>query len=103
MLGNVELEVHRPPDRVVVAAVWLMQKRYEIGILFNRAAFAQVGQAGPGVRALLHGAGELGAGNDGDVEFAGQRLERARDLGDLLYAVFAVARSRHQLEIVNDQ
>ena len=46
------------------------------------------------VAARLDRAGELGQRDDGDVQLLGERLERARDLRDLLLAVLRRARPR---------
>ncbi len=57
------------------------------------------------VLALLDLARELRQGNDGDVEFLGQRLQRRRDLGDFLHAVLGRASrgADEELDIVDDQ
>jgi hypothetical protein len=48
-------------------------------------------------------AAELGQGEDGDAELAGEGLDGAADLGDFDLAVFgAAAAAAHELEVVDD-
>src|SRR5829696_8402426 len=51
----------------------------------------------------FYSARELGDGEDGDVEVAGEDFESAADIGDLLLAVFrTVALPDHELQVVDD-
>lgn len=72
------------------------------GVLLDRARFAQVGEHRLVGGAALRSAGELGKGDDRDVELLGHDLEVSGDLRDLLHAVFAAPPGGHQLEVVDD-
>ena len=48
-----------------------------VGVLFDGARFAQIGQARPMVLAVFRAAVDLGQGDDGNVQLAGQELEPA--------------------------
>ena len=77
----------------------------DVGVLLDRARFAQVGELRPLVLALLDGAAELRQRQHRHVELLGQRLEAAGDLRDLLHAVLLarLARGAEELEVVDDQ
>ena len=79
-----------------------IDERDHVGVLFDRARLAQIGEQRAAVGAGLDLAVELRERDHRDAEFLGQRLERARDLGDLLFARFARPRRAHQLQIVDD-
>ena len=80
-----------------------VQKDYDVSVLLDGPALAQVRQPGRGIRPLLDGARKLGAGHDRDVELAGKRFEGPGDLGDLLHPIVAVDRRTHQLQVVDDE
>src|SRR6267378_219158 len=90
-------------DRPVVKLL-PVDEAHDVGVLFDRTRFAEVRQLRPPVlaAALLRRARQLRDRHDGNVELLGQRLERARDVGNLLLAVLDVARTLHQLQIVDD-
>src|SRR5207249_858933 len=72
-----------------------------VGVLFEAAAFAEVGEARLAALAVLGAAVELGQCDDGDLQFAGEELEPAGDSSDLLLpALFAVVRL-DELQIVD--
>ena len=76
-----------------------------IGVLLDRAALAQVAQHRHGRLAPLDGAGKLGDGQDGHVEFAGDLLECARDHAQFRHPVGLHRRARpgmHQLDVIDD-
>ena len=75
-----------------------------VGVLFDGPRFAQVGELGPLVVALLDGAAELGQGQHRHVQFLGQRLEALGDVGDFLDPVVAGAAGgrAQELEVVDD-
>src|SRR5258708_5439377 len=98
-LGNAfEALVGLGIDRPVVKLL-PVDEAHDVGVLFDRPRFAEVRQLGPPVlaAALLRRARQLRDRHDGNVELLGQRLERARDVGNLLLAVLDVARTLHQL------
>src|SRR5215475_3920034 len=82
-------------------AIRPVQEEDEVGVLLEGARFAQVGELGLLALPALHRARELGERDHRHIELLGQRLEGARDLRDLLLAVFRAA-SSHELEIVDD-
>src|SRR5260221_13486994 len=74
----------------------------QVGVLLDRPGLAQVRhdrslRAG----ALLDRTGELRQRHYGNLELLGERLERARDLGDFGGAVLAFARRLHELEVID--
>ena len=75
----------------------------EVNVML-RGVGQQVGKLRPLVVTALDLTAELGERDDRHIELLGQRLERRRDLGDFLYAVLAgaLARSRQQLDVVDD-
>ena len=74
----------------------------DVGVLLDRSGFTQVGVDRALVGALFQRAVELRQGDHRAVEFLGQGLERARDLGNLVGAVVAGrARDAHQLQVVD--
>uniref|UniRef100_A0A0N4ZAP4 NAD-specific glutamate dehydrogenase n=1 Tax=Parastrongyloides trichosuri TaxID=131310 RepID=A0A0N4ZAP4_PARTI len=73
-----------------------------VGVLLDRARFPQVGELGTLVLPVFHLTRELRQGDDRAVEFLGQGLERARDLGNFLHPVFlAVVAGGDELEVVD--
>src|SRR5918998_5968812 len=69
---------------IVLVAV---QKHHHVRVLLDGARVAEVREHRALVVAGLDGAGELRYREDGDVEVAGEYLEAAADLRDLLLAV----------------
>ena len=81
-------------------------EQHHIGILLDRAGFAQIRKLRALVLPLLDLAGELGERKDRNIQLLGQRLEPGRDLCDLLHPALGRAPrgARQKLEIVdNDQ
>ena len=74
----------------------------DVGVLLDRAAFAQVRHHRPLVRPLLERPVELRQRDHRHLELLGERLHRARDLGDLRRAILALRRRLHQLQVVDD-
>src|SRR5512137_1220963 len=74
----------------------------QVSVLLNRSRFTQVRHHRLLVLALLDAAVELRERDHRHAQFLRQRLDRARDLGDLGRAVFLVARHLHQLQVVDD-
>ena len=76
----------------------------DVGVLFERARFAQVGELRPMIgRALPARATQLRQRDDRDVQLLGQPLQRPRDRRQLLLAVLEAAAPLHQLNVVDDQ
>jgi hypothetical protein len=64
----------------------------DVGVLLDGAGFAEVGEDRLAVAAaLLGGAGELGEGDDGNLQLLGEGFEAARDGRDFLGAVLVAA------------
>ncbi|MDF2782518.1 MAG: hypothetical protein K0S96_2323 [Geminicoccaceae bacterium] len=88
--------------QVVLVAV---DEHHHVGVLLDRAGFAQIRELRPLVLALLDRARELGERQDRDVELLGDRLQALGDLGDLLHPVGlgGAADRPHQLQVVDHQ
>src|SRR3990170_5227461 len=82
-------------------AVGPVQEEDQVGVLLERARFAQVGELRLLALAALHRPRQLRQRHDGHVDLLGQRLQRARNFRDLLLAVLGVA-SAHQLQVIDD-
>src|SRR5436309_15687184 len=78
-------------DRAVVELL-PVDEADDVGVLLDRARFAKIGELRPPVlaAALLRCARELRDGHDRHVELLRERLERARDVRDLLLAILDV-------------
>jgi hypothetical protein len=77
---------------VAVVVAFAVDEGDDVGVLFDGAGFAEVGEERLLVAAaLLGGAGELREREDGDVQFFGERFEAARDGRDFLGAVLVAA------------
>src|SRR5258708_5523626 len=72
-----------------------------VGVLLERARLAQVRELGLLALAGLHCAGELGERHHRHVQLLGQRLQGARDLGDLLLPVLLLVAPTHELEVID--
>src|SRR5579864_808873 len=80
-------------------------KHDDVGILLDRAGFAQIGQLRAFVLALLNRARQLRQGQHRHIELLGDSLEAAGDLGNFLNAVLlspAGTRWAHELEVIDD-
>src|SRR6266542_1496496 len=95
----VRLGVDRP-----VVELLPVDEADDIGVLLDGARLAEVGKLRAAMlpAALLGRPGQLRDRDDRNVELFGERLERPRDVGDLLLAILDVAWARRQLQIVND-
>ena len=84
-------------------AVFAVEEEHDVSVLFDGTGFAEVGEFGHLVLAALYSTRELGECDDRDIEFAGELLQSAGDLGNLLHAIVApTATTLHQLQIVDD-
>jgi Insertion element 4 transposase N-terminal/Transposase DDE domain len=72
-----------PPRRLLLVAV---NEEHHVSVILDGPRFAQVRELGHLHGAALDGARELGQRQNRDVEFLGDPLEAATDLGDLLLA-----------------
>ena len=88
--------------RVLVVDLVAVDEEDHVCVLFNRPDFAKIRHHRPLVRPLLERAVELRQRHHRNLELLGQRLHRARDLGDLGRAVLALRRRLHELQIVDD-
>ena len=79
-------------------------EQHHIGVLLDRAGFAQIRKLRAFVLPLLDLAGELGQGEDRDMQLLGERLQPGGDLRDLLHAALggAPGGAGQELEIVDD-
>ena len=79
-------------------------EQHHVGILLDRAGFAQIRELRAFILALLDLAGELGERKDRHVQLLGERLQPGGDLRDLLNAALcgAPGRARQKLEIIHD-
>src|SRR6202008_3592906 len=81
--------------RVLVVDFVAIDEQDHVCILLDRSAFAQVRHDRPLVRTLLEAAVELRTREHRYSELLGQRLERARDLGDFGGAILALRDGLH--------
>ena len=85
---------------VVLGAV---NEAHDVGVLLDGSRLAEVAELRTLVVALLGGAVELRQGYDGNIQFLGQLLERARNGAHLLLAAAKLeAGGVHQLQVVDD-
>ena len=86
---------------VIILAV---DEQDDVGVLLDRARFPEVGKLRPFVLALLDRAAELRQADHGHVEFLGELLQAAADLGNFLDAIVVgvLAGALEQLEIIDD-
>ena len=89
-----------PVLRLQPVALGPVEEEDHVGVLLERARLAQIGELGLLALAGLDRARELGERHHRHVQLLGQRLERARDLGDLLLPVLRVA-PPHELQVVD--
>ena len=67
-----------------------LDEHHHIGVLFDRARFAQVGKLGAFVFAAFDLTGKLGQRDDGDVQLFGNDLQALGDFRDFLHPVVAL-------------
>ena len=89
-----DLGLHAQGTGVLDFGGFRVEEEHDVGVLFNGAAFAQVGETRTLVGAGVDGARELSAGDDRDFELAGDGLEGTGDLGDFLDPVVPMNRAR---------
>src|SRR5215468_437827 len=75
----------------LVIVLLAIDEHDDVGILLDRAGFAQIGELWPLVLALLDRARELRERQDRNVQLLGYAFQAARDLRQLLDAVLAAA------------
>ena len=82
-----------------------VDEHHDVGVLLDRAGFAQVGELRALVVAAFDLTRELRQRDDRNVQFLGQRLQAGGDLGHLLHAVVwpFLPEPEQQLEIVDDE
>ena len=93
----------RPAPRLLLVRgvdLFPVNEKDHVGVLLDGARLAQVRHERPPV-VLCSTARELRQRDDRHVELLGERLERARDLGDLGRAVLALRAGRHELQVVD--
>ena len=73
----------------------------QIGILFDGTRFPKIGKERSPVRPALDRSTELGQGDDRNVQFFGDGLQRPGNDRDLLLTVLAVVAPGHQLKIID--
>src|SRR4051812_46010496 len=83
----------RAADRLAARQVIFLaeDEHHDVGVLLDRAGFAQIGQHRPLVLALLDGARQLRQRQDRHLQLLRYRLQPAGDLGYFLDAVFRAA------------
>src|SRR6185437_11342484 len=81
-----------------------IDKHHDVGVLLDRAGFAQIRELRALVVALLDRAGKLRQAEDRHIKLLGQRLQAGGDLGDFLHAAVAARfGAGEQLQIIDDQ
>ena len=89
-------------DRLLVHLL-AEDQHHDVGVLFERAGFAQVRQLRPLVGARFRRARQLRQHDDRHVQLLGEPLQRARDRRQLERAVLEPAAAGHQLDVVDGQ
>ena len=87
VLGDDQLRV----ALALLVTVVAVDEHHDVGVLLDRARFAQVRELRPLVGARLGVAVELRESDDRDLELLREQLERPGDLGDLLLTVVGAA------------
>src|SRR5713226_3717659 len=87
--------------RLQPVALRAIEEEDDVGVLLERARLPQVRELGLLALAGLHCAGELGERHHRHVQLLGQRLQGARDLGDLLLPVLLLVAPTHELEVID--
>ena len=99
MLRHDDVRLARPV--LFIIGVGAVHQEDHVGVLLDRAGFAQVGDLRLAVVAHLGIAVELAQRHDRQLELFREQLERARELGDLLLAAFHLLARAHELQIVD--
>ena len=96
----------RAAGRLARQVIFLAKdEHHDIGILLDRAGFAQIGEHRALVLSLLDRARQLRQSQHRNIELLGERLQPAGDLGNFLNAVVlraGLARGAQQLQVVDD-
>ena len=74
-------------------AVFTVEKHDDIGVLFDRARFAEVGEFWYLIRARFNSTRELRESDDRDIEFTRELFESAGDLGYFLNTIVTTTRA----------
>ena len=94
-------------SRLLVAQVvfFTEHEKNHVGVLLDRARFAQVRELRPFVVPVLDLARQLRERQDRHVEFLGERLEARRDLGHFLHTVFhgPAGRALQELDVIDNE
>ena len=101
MLGDEDVRL-AGARRLLVVDVLAVQQDDHVGVLLDGTGFTQVRDHGPLVLALLGATVQLREGDDRDLEFLGQQLQRTGELGDFLLAGFDLLARAHELQVVED-
>src|SRR5665213_3784851 len=94
----------RADPRLLVGEVIFLavHEHHDVGVLFDRTGFTQVGQLRALVVAAFDLARQLRQRDDRNVQFLGQRFQAGGDLGDFLHAVVGtLARPLQQLDVID--
>src|SRR5271163_4442623 len=87
---------------VGVVDVFAIDEENDVCILFQRTALPEIRHHRLLLLTLLHASIELRQSNDRHLQFPGERLERAGDLGNLGRPVLFRPRDLHELKIVDN-
>ena len=80
-----------------------VEEQDHVGVLLDAAGLADVGHDGALVAARLDLAVQLRQRDDGNLQILGERLEAARDLGQLLHAILLLLiEAAHELQVIDD-
>lgn len=104
MLRDDEVELAGLEEPARLLDLFLVEEDDDVDVLLDVSGFAEVGQGWDAGRAVRAGAGELGAGDDGDLELAGEVLQVAGERPDSLLAgdVPVRAGAFDELDVVDD-
>jgi len=85
----------------MVRAIRAVQHQDRVSVLFDGTRFPQVGHSGTVILPVFRGTVHLGQGNHRNLQFPGQRLESAADLGHLFLAGIPSIFRLNQLEVID--
>src|SRR5262245_7488708 len=89
--------------QVFLVRRWPIEEEDQVRVLFQGAALAKIAELRPEVAggARFDRSRELRQRDDRDGQLLGERLERSRNLGDLLLATFHRRATTHELKVVD--